>query len=367
MNKTSLIRSLTRRFNPNGAALLLILAAPVLWLGTAVAEPLHPSAADSRLVRENWLARMRQAGLHGDRSQIPNMVAAFQNPPGIQYAEEIRFSLLHPLALLGATEALPALDEVIQEASTKPLPGQQVGDRYELEEVGTLSKAVRARIIAQNSAQGITDNQARASAEVQRFFQELGETPESLNAAVSAYEVNDRQHLEATKLISEQRHLNAPVELYALRELADMAYHDLYQGFAALPKVAKVDFTQDDEAALKIRLAPLSREQRIKALVEELGQEEMEDRHALRRAQLLADEGPAARLAIAAKQQDVKDHRERYLGKFGLVRGGTSALDKAQAQIDTAEAAAQRPLSHNATPNADLIKFPRLRQLAPGY
>ncbi len=342
---------------------------PLLAPTAGVAEPIHPSAASFMLVRNDWLGRMRQAGLHGDRSQIPYMVEAFQNPPdgGSDVSFTIRLSLLRPLAQLGATEALPALEDVIQSDPRKPLPGQTYADSWENQQIIALSKAVKARILAQSSAQRVADDKARASAEVKCFFQALGQTPERLNAAVAAYEDQDRRHLEATRLVADGRHEPVPVELFAVRELADMAYHDRYRGFVSLPDVARVDFGQDSGAALKARLAPLSSAQRVATLVSEMSQEKVKDYPTRLRAQLLADEGPSARPMIASRQQDVKVHPERYREKPSDHPGGLLALEDAQKEIDAAESVARRPQFHSATPNEDLWKFPPLSQIVPGY
>ncbi len=369
MNTPLLSRTLARSVTTLGAAGLLALAVPLLLAGTGRAEPIPSSASFGSPAGDDWLARMRQAGLHGDRSQIRYMVEAFQNPVSddndVSY--HIRLSLLRPLAQLGATEALPALEDVIQSDPAKPLPGQTYADSWENGQIIALSKVVRARILAQSSAQGVAGDKARASAEVRRFFQELGQTPQSLNAAVAAYNAQDRQHLEATRLASDGRHEPVPVELFAVRELADMAYRDRYRGFVSLPDVARVDFGQDAGAALKARLAPLSSAQRVATLVSEMSQEKVKDYPTRLRAQLLADEGPSALPAITSRQQDVKVHPERYREKPSDHPGGLLALEDAQKEIDAAESVARRPQFHSATPNEDLWKFPPLSQIVPGY
>ena len=330
MNILSLTRALAHRCCLTAAPVLLVLTVFLLLAGTVCAEPIHPSAANFTSVRNDWLARMRQAGLRGDRSQIHYMVEAFQNPPGedsdVSYA--IRLSLLRPLAQLGATEALPALEDVIQSDPKKPLPGQTYADLWENQEIIASSKAVKARILAQSATQGMTDGKARAAALVRQFYQELGHTPDTLNAAVAAYEAQNKRHLQASRLDPDVLDNAVPVELCAVRELADMAYHDRYRGFTSLPDVARVDFAQDAGAALKVRLAPLSRGQRVAALVEEISQEKIGDGQVVRRAQLLVDEGPSALPVIAAKQQDFKAHREQYREKLGGHFGGLSILIK---------------------------------------
>ena len=367
MNLSLLTRTLTRSVTTLGAAGLLALAVPLLLAGTGRAEPIPSSASFGAPAGDDWLARMRQAGLHGDRSQIPYMVEAFQNPVSddndVSY--HIRLSLLRPLAQLGATEALPALDDVIQSDPLRPLPGQTYADSWENGQIIALSKAVKARILAQSSAQGAADDKARASAEVKCFFQELGQTPESLNAAVAAYQLKNQQHYEAAGRNPDYRHDAVPVEVFAVRELADMAYRDRYRGFASLPDVARVDFRQDAGAALKARLAPLPREQRVTTLVDEISQEKVRDNLALRRAQLLADEGPSALPAITSRQQHIKAHRDLYPGNFRLP-SGLSTLEDVQTRIVAADDTAVRSQMDSATSSANKVKSWH-SQIVPGY
>lgn len=367
MNLSLLTRALTRSVTTLGAASLLALAVPLLLAGTGRAEPIPSSASFGSSAGDDWLARMRQAGLHGDRSQIRYMVEAFQNPVSddndVSY--HIRLSLLRPLAQLEATEALPALEDVIQSDPRKPLPGQTYADSWENEQIIALSKVVRARILAQSGAQGLADDKARASAQVRRFFQALGQMPQSLNAAVAAYNAQEQRHLEAAGHNPDYRHDAVPVELFAVRELADMAYRDRYRGFVSLPDVARVDFNQDAGAALKARLAPLSSAQRVATLVDGISQEKVRDNLALRRAQLLADEGPSALPAITGRQQHIKAHRDLYPGNFRLP-SGLSTLEDVQTRIVAADDTAVRRQMDGATPNANKAKSWH-SQIVPGY
>lgn len=355
-----------------GAAALLAMAAPLLLPKTSAAPLVPPAASNAggTPVSAGWLNQMRQSGLRGDRSQIPYMVAAFQSPPGIEFADiayQTRLSLLRPLAHLGATEALPALEEVIQSDPRKPFPGDTSADFWENEQVIALSKVVKARILAQSGAPAAANDKARASAEVKRFFQELGQTPERLNAAVAAYNAQDRQRSEATPHIADARQDPTPVELFAVRELADMAYRDRYKGFMSLPDVARVDFRQDDGAALKVRLAPLTREQRLAVLVGEMSQEAIGNSHALRRAQLLIDEGPSALPVIVAKQQEFKALRVHERGKPGAFFGGLSVLQTAQEDLTTIADATAKSQASGVADEADVVRSQWPRQIAPGY
>jgi len=373
MNTLPPSKTLSQRFSIICATALLVMAAALLLPRTSMTAPLVPLAgsnAGGNPVSAGWLNQMRQAGLRGDRSQLSRMIEIFQNPPvaeALDIAYITRTSLLRPLAQLGATEALPALDAFIRGDSAKPLPKEIAIMFSQRKENIALSKVVKARILAQSATQGLADDKARAAAEVKQFFQELGQTPESLNTTAAAYQTQNRQHLEATRGIPDYRDDAVPMELFAVRELADMAYRDRYRGFTSLPDVARVDFAQDDRAALKVSLAPLSREQRIAALVAEISRKETTNNSDLRRAQLLADEGPSALPAITAEQQNFKAHRERYLGKFGTSFGGVSMLADVQKRIvAVAEDAAKPPMSDAAT-DADLVWSSWPWQFAPGY
>ena len=48
-----------------------------------------------------------------------------------------------------------------------------------------------------------------------------------------------------------------PVELYAVRRLADMAYRSRFQGFTELSGMAEANSDLDARSALKVRPAPL--------------------------------------------------------------------------------------------------------------
>lgn len=356
------------RSSRTGITLLLLVSSFSLASPIGHAEPIPESAAFSAPDRDDWLTRMRLAGLRDDRTQIPFIVKAFQNPPGMDkqdVAYLIRMSLLRPLAELSVMEALPAIDEVIQSDPAKPLPGQPYADLDENQQVIALARVVKARILAQSVTQGQTNPRVRADAQVKSFLQELGETPEGLNAAVAVFDTQERQHEVVTQTASEGHSLSPPVELYAIRELADMAYNSEYKGFASLQIVSRVNFGQDKGAALKVRLAPLSRIQRIQTLTSEVGQEAYEDEHARQRSQLLADEGETARPVIAAKQQDIKAHANQYKRRFNLIPGLTT-LDRVQKEIAVPGMTETPKLDSTALASKSAF-LPKQFQFIPGY
>src|SRR5579862_4287911 len=58
------------------------------------------------------LAQLRYEALHGDRTNIPEMIEALHKHfPHIAYI----YTAVHALSHLGATEALPAIDDVIEQ------------------------------------------------------------------------------------------------------------------------------------------------------------------------------------------------------------------------------------------------------------
>lgn len=266
------------------------------------------------MTQEEELVQFRQAGLHGDRSLIPVMIEALKNPPHSDY---LQTSLLS-LAQMGATEAMPAIDSVIQDNKD--------------ENVVNFAKTARARLVAEDSVKGIKDPQAQSTAEVKRFYQELGVTSAGLNTGVAAYKEMLRQKRASLVITMDADPPIAPVELYAMRELADMTYQSPYRAFATLSDVAAVDFSSDAGSALKIRLSSLAHDQRVTTMLLEMttpGRDLRQTASAasaemakagvgsLEEAQLLADEGMAVILAVKSQQREIRSHPERYRGHAG--------------------------------------------------
>ncbi len=247
------------------------------------------------------LAEMRVAGLRCDRSQISNLRDILKNPypdnrkgylpPASQL---FVITALRALTRLGAAEAVPDIDQLI--ADSKDCP-----------EVANYAKVQKARLLAENSAQGITNSKAHALAVISRFYSVLGLSSTDLNAGVKQY-----QHQLLTEPQGAGNGTPVSVEVYAVRELADMAYQRSYQDFLSLPGVSQIDFSLDYPSALKLRLVPLSREARIETLIEALVNTRILGRGEDYDMQLLADEGLAASPAIAAQLNKMKMHRSEY-------------------------------------------------------
>lgn len=237
------------------------------------------------------MAEMRLAGLRGDRSQIPAMIAALKDPPHDAYYKVT----LHALAQLGAADALPTVNTVISTSLAE----------HDLD-LNSFARAARARLIAENSVRDMKPKAAQAAAKVERFYVELGMTPAYLNASISAshYAVEHWDAADFAPPLSWQ--------VYAMRELADMAYVGPYADYASLPGVALVKFSLDALAALKVRVAALTPGQRISTLMEDLSHRKVWGKDANNNLQLLADVGPPASRAAADKLLDMDKHRDEY-------------------------------------------------------
>jgi hypothetical protein len=284
----------------------------IIWLlpARSIAEP--PAVSRDQW---EWMLDVRLAALHGDRSQLSKLVAELQKPHTYDYV----ITLLQAVSRLGAIEALPAIDYVINNDN----------DPY----VKPYDQVARARLLAENAAATQTDPQQKARIKIERFYQELNLMPDQINTQARSYQTDVAQKL--------REKYPQPLEVCAMATLADMVYWGsvssgptsqaakletqagaasrvVAQSYLNLPGIAKVDFSLFPEDALKLRLASLSHADRIKTLVYELGHESLDapiplqDRVDLAKAQLLVDEGMAARPAIVAQLLEITQNHNDY-------------------------------------------------------
>jgi HEAT repeat protein len=107
----------------------LTLSAP----GVATAQA--PAPVDAR-TESTRVAALRQAGLSGDRSRIPELITALRDTRSRRYS----VAAMHALARLGAQEAIPVLGGLI-EASSPPISKDYI-------------RMLRARLVAETSTSG---------------------------------------------------------------------------------------------------------------------------------------------------------------------------------------------------------------------
>lgn len=256
----------------------------------------------------NNVAMMRMSGLRRDRSQIPAMIALLKNPPHQAYA----YSCIHALAQMGASEALPALEPYLPRTVMVPSS-----------DLNNFAVVAKARLLAEGEAANIADDKTRAVTKVRRFYHEIGLSSNSLNAGMVAYHTpptdeNGRTWMSAG---GERDH---PLEFYAIRELADMVYAGPYHDFASLPEISHVDFSLDYSSALKMRLAPYSREQRISIIISDLSRKTALRGDDSYEIQLAINEGTLASQAVADELQKMDKHRAQY--DQGSHHGGFVAM-----------------------------------------
>lgn len=227
------------------------------------------------------IASMRKAGITGDRAQIPAMIAVLSDPSH-PHPLVIR-TALHALAQLGATEALPFVDTVAQSKVLEP----------------DYVKVAHQRLLAESDARSTADTNAQAATKVSAFCSGLGLSADQLNGATAS-------------LQSESSKQSLPLQIIALREIADMAYLGNYNDYAALPAIKQLNFTPDYPSALKIRLAPLTKADRVKTMIDDLAHTQSVGPKQKYEMQLLDDEGVLASRAAAAQLQQMNSHRDQY-------------------------------------------------------
>jgi hypothetical protein len=138
-----------------------------------------------------------------------------------------------------------------------------------------------------------------------RFLRETGTSAARLNQAGRLQAQQDSLHAGVVK------------ELVLLRELADMIYQlpDAAKRAAAAEDAVQrlgIDFSQDHQAALRLRLAPLSRPERARTLVDELSRVNGFNPENDDKLSLTTEEGLAAGEAAGAKLREMEARHEGH-------------------------------------------------------
>lgn len=248
------------------------------------AAPLRPISPEE----ERQINAIRPAGLYGDRSQIPLMVAVLASPAHPHPL--VVKTALHALSRLGAVEALPAIEDLINREGSS--------------DVGNYARIAKARLLAESGAKGVMSSPAQAASKVGRFYSETGLGSADLNSATSHY----RQHLHEKRGESADT-LNG---VYAVREIADIVYAGVYKDYTTLPGVAQVNFQADLPSSLKMRFAPLSHKDRVNALIQDLSHQQYNGEQERLEIQLAADEGLLASHTAANQLRYMDVHRDQF-------------------------------------------------------
>lgn len=240
------------------------------------------------------LGVFQQASQAGDISHVPAMVAALDHP-----TQRVDMYLLpRLLARMGAVSAVPVLDSYIADR-----PGSLLSD---------MARVSKSRLLAENAVRSLTDDRQRSSEKIHRFLLGLNLAPADLNSALISYrlpEVN-KQGRNVVRPGGRQ----VPLEVMAVEEIADIVYSSPTHSYLGLPEVSQINFQGYYPAALKMRLAPCSRQQRIAIMISDLSTHTVlrgEDDYEI---QLLANEGQVASVPVANKLRQMSAERSSFSG-----------------------------------------------------
>ncbi len=201
----------------------------------------------------NQVVSLRQAGLTGDTSQIQAMRDIVKNPyatnahtfaPSVD--ELLVTTALRALTRLNATEAISDIDLLVQNTK-QHYPG-----------LANFATVQSARL----KAEQVTATDSNFQARLSNFYHALGLTPSEINTGAAKY----RKQYYASP---EGRRLPLPVEIYAMREVAEMIYTLPLQSSMESANVLGLDFSLDAPSKLKVRLASMPPPQRISTLVDD--------------------------------------------------------------------------------------------------
>ncbi len=264
-------------------------------------SPLQSHGYIGRLRKEDYndVSSIIDSGRRLDRSQVAHIISMLNSPPHISYVE----AGLHALARMGAVQGLPIVQTYIDT------------DSGDLERYAVV---VKARLLAESASpttnDALVDSRQESMIKVKRFYEELHMTPLDLNEALTAFQTPNITIGEDGKTYHHFSTLppSPSVGVYAMRELADIVYNGSFNNYASLPEIAGVNFQKDYPAALKMRLAAVPHNERLRVIIDELANKKALTPNDYYEFQLAINEGkPASRLA-AQKLLQMEAQHDQY-------------------------------------------------------
>ena len=282
----------------SASAQVPVLSAQLLTPVAKVKQREYPSAAPPAPLSSDeydYLAGIRAAGLNQDASRLSDMITCLKSNDPSSIATG-----LHALAHLGNEQAIPDVEQVIQ--------------NYPASYIRAEAKSARARLLAESAGQSLVVSNDRANVKATKFMSEEKLDDAALNTGVSVY------------YSSSSAGQGLPHEVDAIRELADMAYREPDAGYLSLPLFQKINFSQDPGSALKIKLATMPRVARVSWMINELAHKTRLQRDDALLTQLAVDEGKTASRQIAVKLKEMDAQRGQYTytgfsALFDVLRG----------------------------------------------
>jgi hypothetical protein len=266
---------------------LLLCGRRWLWYGYyrahyALASHSH-GTPDPPLTKEqaDLIVEVRVARLKRDRTKLSFVRQALKGS--------------HPAVLITALLAAGRLGDSEATNQINTLATAHLGDT-----VGELANVMLARINTENAIGRATSGES-LSRKVNHFLSTTKLSKTRIEEAVRAFHARGGAGEQQT-----------PFEVYALRQMADFAAEGYEAGVPNAASLAGLDFSLDHAAQLNVRLAPMSKKQRIDWLIESIARKKVmtgEDYYLVR---ALADEGTEAVEPILAKLRILKSNREGY-------------------------------------------------------
>ena len=300
--------------------LALVAAGFMLLIGPHNATAARSWMTITPFENEEQMVQMRLAGVQYDKSQINVLIKELQSPPGcknpyydpnplpgipngqhhyhdqfihdIDIDNEYRLTLMHALAQMGTASAVPEMDNII-ETNKDP-------------DVVNYAKVCKARLLAESSTptKPGAATPAQLNRKVERFLTEMGMTAADLNVGAGDAEAAHREFLAHP--YSDGGSVT-PLGLIAMREVADILYRDGAVSPASVSALKGIEFNRDAPSWLKMKLTPLTRQQRVDALIAYLITKSKDFSEQIQgkfieqyQEQLLCDEGLLAKKALAA-------------------------------------------------------------------
>lgn len=247
---------------------------------------IHFPAPDDREC--TLMAEIRAIGIRRDKSQIEKVIAAlWERHPGVV------ITAILALGRLGVKEA----EEELQNLQTL------------VPEYSGFIQLALARLQAENAFPTVSNDQ-QFRQKVTYFLKTLNKSENQINQIALKY-AKGLQKMPSSLIAT-------PIEVQALRQIAEMASEAYAKGVRNAFTSLKLDFSLDPVAQLKMKLGQMPKKERIKWLVDLLSRKKVLSWQENYEMQALADEGQEAVEVIITKLKEMMTKRQDYPAHAGF-------------------------------------------------
>jgi hypothetical protein len=241
------------------------------------------------------LVSVRDMGRHRDPKAIPDLIAVLTEQPPVN--TDLALTAIHSLAQLGAEEALPDIDTYAASLKDPKMQG------FYNDQAGNYIPVARARLVAEASVSDLKTEPQKTKAKVMRLCQELGLSVTGINKGVAVYKAQYPGPWHNPPL---------PVEIYAMREIADIVYHSSVTDLKGIPLASSLEVKSDYPSQLKMQLVGLSEAKRIDWLINDLAHKKVLLSNEDYEIQLVEEFGTSAGKAAFAMLTHMDSRRDEY-------------------------------------------------------